>query len=241
MVHTPRHSTHASSLGARSGFNCSTSSCSNESSPSSSLDRRSQCKIRGQTTKQEEGAPQMLQESRHQLSSTIYVVLRLHFSILIRLKHNLLWQVLSQVQTLSESHQAPQMQWAPIFMPSQTNFKLNIYYARLVVAQKPSRVLEVAADKTIAWDKYKEDVFVFCFFLSNPTPFDLTSHQSFCNWILPHADSVTHTSAGTEICIQFNTVHLYSRVEQNAARSSTTIMSATKEGEYGGNWQASAR
>ena len=71
-----------------------------------------------------------------------------------------------------------------------------------------------AKDKTLAWGKYKEDIFVWCF---SPKPSNANtgnsanSHHSFrfgkpgvFTRLGPATDSVTHTPAGAEICIRFN-------------------------------------
>ena len=66
-----------------------------------------------------------------------------------------------------------------------------------------------AKDKTLAWNKYKEDIFVWCF---SPKPSNIAnSHHSFCfgkpgvfTRLGPATDSVPHTPARAEICIRFN-------------------------------------
>ena len=71
-----------------------------------------------------------------------------------------------------------------------------------------------AKDRTLAWDKYKEDIFVWCF---SPKPSNANAgnsanpHHSFrfskpgiFTRLGPATDSVTHTPAGAEICMRFN-------------------------------------
>lgn len=64
-----------------------------------------------------------------------------------------------------------------------------------------------AKDKSVPWDKYKEDVFVWCF---SPKSSSSDLRQSFrfnkptiMSRLGPPADTITH--AGAEICIRFNT------------------------------------
>ena len=71
-----------------------------------------------------------------------------------------------------------------------------------------------AKDKKVPWDKYKEDIFVWCF---SPKPTStgmgkchrntatifVTANQPSCHVLAQPQDTVTHTSTGAEICIRF--------------------------------------
>ena len=76
--------------------------------------------------------------------------------------------------------------------------------------------LQASEDKQILWDKYKEDVFVWCFSpkptTGNPQgphasagePRDSFRHKTILSRLGPAAEYVTHTAAGDEICLRFN-------------------------------------
>ena len=71
-----------------------------------------------------------------------------------------------------------------------------------------------AKDKKVSWDKYKEDIFVWCFSLKpasaglgNATEtrnYFCYSKPAILSRLGPATDTVTHTSTGVEICIRFN-------------------------------------
>ena len=75
-----------------------------------------------------------------------------------------------------------------------------------------------AKNKKLKWDRYKDDVFIWCF---SPKPASAGSANHASAWdtrhpfrpsrvnitsrLGPASESITHTTAGTEICIRFNT------------------------------------
>lgn len=77
---------------------------------------------------------------------------------------------------------------------------------------------QAAKNKRLKWDKYKDDIFIWCFspkpasvgFVNHASAWD-TRHPfrpyktSIASRLGPAPDSSTHTAAGTEICIRFNT------------------------------------
>ena len=81
-----------------------------------------------------------------------------------------------------------------------------------------------AKDKNIKWDKYKEDIFIWCF---SPKPASAGSgnqnaweprssfrhNRTIMSRLGPPQDSSTHTPSGAEICIRFNTTRGCSKGE----------------------------
>ena len=89
-----------------------------------------------------------------------------------------------------------------------------------------------AKDKKLPWDKYKEDIFVWCFSpkpasarLGNATEtrnYFLHSKPAILSRLAPATDTVTHTSTGAKICIHFT-----GTVQEERHASSSTF--ATRE------------
>ena len=72
-------------------------------------------------------------------------------------------------------------------------------------------------DKSVPWNRYKEDIFVWCF---SPKSIYTDSRQSFrynkpaiMSRLGPPADTMTHAATGAEICIRFNTPRGYTKGE----------------------------
>ena len=79
-------------------------------------------------------------------------------------------------------------------------------YSPEACIQYDRRFRQLAArNKALVWDKYKEDLFVWCF---SPKPASAGSFRAYKPTILsrlgPAPGSVTHTTAGSEICIRYN-------------------------------------